>query len=142
MKIKFKRLKHDHRLDTPSYATKDSAGLDSPLAQDLQLLALGQRALAPTGLCFAIPRGYEGQIRPHSGFAVRYGLTIVNAPGTIDADYRGELHIPLINLGQEVLDLQRGKRIAQFVIALVVQVRLEELDETERGIQGFGSSGL
>ena len=108
-------------------------------------LGPGQRALVPTGLRIAIPAGHEGQVRARSGLALRQGLAVLNAPGTIDADYRGELRVILANLGQDPVTLHRGDRIAQLVIAPVVQARVvavEDLDSTERGQGGFGSTGL
>ena len=144
MKLEIKRLDHGRGLPLPHYATEDSAGVDLPLAEDLRLNP-GERALAPTGFSMAIPKGYEGQVRPRSGLSIKHGLTVINAPGTIDADYRGEVKVPLINLGQETLQLERGMRIAQLIIAPVVQVTFEEVEElesTERGACGFGSSGV
>ena len=144
MRILVQRLPHGQGLPLPSYATAGSAGLDLALAEDLAL-APGQRALAPTGLALAIPQGFEGQVRPRSGLAIKTGLSVLNAPGTIDSDYRGEVKVPLINLGQDPLALSRGDRIAQLVIAPVAQAELIErdtLDTTERGAGGFGSSGV
>ena len=144
MTLEIKRLDHGQGLSLPHYATEDSAGVDLPLAEDLNLKP-GERALAPTGFSMAIPKGYEGQVRPRSGLSIKHGLTVINAPGTIDADYRGEVKVPLINLGQETLHLERGMRIAQLIIAPIVQVTFEEVEElesTERGAGGFGSSGV
>ena len=144
MRIPVQRLPQGEGLALPAYATADSAGVDLALATPLKL-APGARALAATGLALAIPRGFEGQVRPRSGLAVTHGLTVLNAPGTIDADYRGEVKVPLVNLGQEPLTLERGMRIAQLVIAPVVQaafVEVATLDETPRGTGGFGSSGV
>ena len=144
MKVSLKRLPHGQGLNLPSYATPGSAGVDLPLAEDMRL-GPGQRGLAPTGFALAIPEGFEGQVRPRSGLAIKQGLTVINAPGTIDADYRGEVKVPLINLGQETLDLQRGMRIAQLIIAPVVQVQfdeVEDLDNSTRGTDGFGSTGV
>ncbi len=129
----------------PSYKTAGSAGLDLPAAVDEPItLEPGARAVVPTGLAIALPEGHEGQVRPRSGLAVKHGITVLNAPGTIDADYRGEVHVPLINLGDAPFVVERGMRIAQLVIAPVVQVSVETvdtLDETERGEGGFGSTG-
>ena len=144
MKLPVQILPHGQGLPLPTYATPDSAGVDLRLAEDMTL-APGARALAPTGLAMAIPRGFEGQVRPRSGLALKLGLTVVNTPGTIDADYRGEVKVPLINLGQEAIALHRGDRIAQLIIAPVVQVEFTEaasLETTERGAGGFGSTGV
>lgn len=127
----------------PSYQTEGAAGMDLRLAQSVTLEPM-QRTLASTGLRMAIPRGYEGQVRPRSGLALRHGLSMVNTPGTIDADYRGEIQLILINLGSEVVQLAKGERVAQLVIAPVAQATMVEvttLDTTERGEGGFGSTG-
>jgi dUTP pyrophosphatase len=125
--------------------TAGSAGLDLPAAvEDAILIPAGGRALVPTGFAIALPEGYEGQVRPRSGLAVQHGVTVLNAPGTIDADYRGEVKVPLINLGDAPFTVTRGMRIAQLVVAPVSAVRLvevAELDTTERGAGGFGSTG-
>ncbi len=132
-------------VDLPAYATPDSAGLDLQAALSAPLLlAPGDRRLIPTGLRLRLPRGYEGQVRPRSGLALRLGLTVLNAPGTIDADYRGEVKVLLINHGSEAVQLAPLMRIAQLVVAPVTQVQLqlvEELDETSRGEGGYGSTG-
>jgi dUTP pyrophosphatase len=129
----------------PVAKTAGSAGLDLAAAvDDAVLIPAGGRALIPTGFAIALPEGYEGQVRPRSGLAVQHGVTVLNAPGTIDADYRGEMKVPLINLGDAPFTVTRGMRIAQLVIAPVVAVRLVEvveLDTTERGAGGFGSTG-
>jgi dUTP pyrophosphatase len=134
------------RATIPAYATPDSAGLDLTAALDAPVsIAPGQRALVPTGLAFAIARGFEGQVRPRSGLALKQGLTVLNAPGTIDADYRGEVSVVLINHGVEPVRIAPGDRIAQLVIAPVLQATLTEvssLDETARGAGGFGSTGI
>jgi dUTP pyrophosphatase len=117
-----------------------AAATDGPL-----VLSPGARALVPTGLAFAIPAGYEGQVRPRSGLAAKHGVTVANAPGTIDWDYRGEVKVILINLGHEPFTIERGMRIAQLVIAPVTQaviVESDTLDETDRGAGGFGSTGI
>ena len=139
-------LPHGEGMDLPRYGTAASAGCDLRAAMSEPLcLEPGQRALIPTGIAIALPEGTEGQVRPRSGLAIRHGLTVLNAPGTIDADYRGEISVPMINLGQEAYTVQRGDRIAQLVIAVVTQlewVSVKELDEnTERGLGGFGSTG-
>ena len=130
-------------LPLPAYATEGSAGLD--LRADLTLtLSPGERALVPTGLALAIPPGYEAQVRPSSGLALREGITCLNSPGTIDSDYRGEVGVILVNLGQKPATLQRGDRIAQLVIAPVTQgvwLEVDGLDDTPRGTKGFGSTG-
>jgi dUTP pyrophosphatase len=129
----------------PVAKTAGSAGLDLAAAvEDAVLIPVGGRALIPTGFAIALPEGYEGQVRPRSGLAVQHGVTVLNAPGTIDADYRGEMKVPLINLGAAPFTVTRGMRIAQLVIAPVVAVRLVEvveLDTTGRGAGGFGSTG-
>jgi len=138
-------LPHGEGLPLPSYATEDSAGCDLRAAvTEALVLQPGDRAAVPTGLRIAIPRGHEGQVRPRSGLALRQGVTVANAPGTIDADYRGELKVLLVNLGREPVTVQRGERIAQLVVAPVIQVGLsvvEDLDDTARGQGGFGSTG-
>jgi dUTP pyrophosphatase len=141
------RLAHGHDLPLPSYQTALAAGADliAAVPADAPLtLAPGARALVPTGLAMALPAGTEAQVRPRSGLAVKHGLTVLNAPGTIDADYRGEVQVPLINLGSEPVTIARGMRIAQLVIAPVMQIPMREvrsLDETQRGAGGFGSTG-
>jgi dUTP pyrophosphatase len=129
----------------PAYATDGAAGLDLAAALDEPLvLARGARAAVPTGLAIALPPGHEGQVRPRSGLAARHGVTVVNAPGTIDEDYRGELRVLLINLGDADYTISNGDRIAQLVVAPVTRVSVEEspsLDATPRGTGGFGSTG-
>lgn len=141
--VQFARLRPDVAL--PRYATEDAAGLDLTAAIDAPIeLAPGARTLVPTGLRMALPRGYEGQVRPRSGLAIKFGLTLLNSPGTIDADYRGEVSVILVNFGQERVTISPGDRIAQLVIAPVVHVAIrvvETLDETNRGQGGFGSTG-
>jgi dUTP pyrophosphatase len=140
-----KRMEHSEGLPLPSYETTGSAGLDlrAAIDQDVTLKSL-ERTAIPTGLSIAIPQGYEGQVRPRSGLAFRHGLTVTNAPGTIDSDYRGEVKVLLINLGSEPITISRGMRCAQLVIAPITQVAIEEtseLDQTKRGSGGFGSTG-
>lgn len=129
----------------PAYQSADAAGLDLHAAVEAPLtLAPGARALVPTGIAMAIPRGFEGQVRPRSGLALRHGVTVLNSPGTIDADYRGEVKVLLVNLGQEPFVVQAGDRIAQLVIAKVERAELvvvSELDATDRGAGGYGSTG-
>ncbi len=130
-------------LPIPRYMTPGAAGLDL-LADEAASLAPGERRLVPTGLALEIPPGYEGQVRPRSGLAMRNGIGMVNAPGTVDSDYRGEVGVLLVNHGQERVDLARGDRIAQLVVAPVVRVTLVEVDElgaSDRGAGGFGSTG-
>ena len=137
-----KRLRPDATL--PAYMTEGAAGLDLAAALDAPLvLAPGARAMVPTGLALAIPSGYEGQVRPRSGLAARQGVTCLNTPGTIDSDYRGEVRVILINLGQEPVTIQHGDRIAQLVVAAVARLSVVEgeIDATERGSGGFGSTG-
>jgi dUTP diphosphatase len=145
--VKITRLAHGNDLPLPSYQSDHAAGLDliAAVPSDAPLnLAPGSRALVPTGIAIALPPGHEAQIRPRSGLAARHGLTVLNAPGTIDADYRGEIQVLLVNLGAEAAAITRGMRIAQLVIAPVSHARLTEvasLDETARGKGGFGSTG-
>jgi len=138
-------LPHGEGLDLPSYATAGSAGCDLRAAvADPLTLPPGGRALVPTGIAVAIPEGHEGQVRMRSGLAIRHGLTLLNGPGTIDSDYRGEIRVILANLGSEAVTLARGDRIAQLVIAPVSRARLErraELPATPRSDGGFGSTG-
>jgi dUTP pyrophosphatase len=145
--VRMMRLAHSEGLTLPDYQTAGAAGLDLFAAiPDTKPLTLrpGGRALVPTGIAIALPAGYEGQVRPRSGLATRHGLTILNAPGTIDADYRGEIQVVLANLGNEDVTITRGMRIAQLVIAPVARAQIVEvasLDETVRGSGGFGSTG-
>lgn len=140
-------LAHFAGLALPSYETPGSAGMDLRAAvpeDEPMTLGPGQRAMVPTGLSFAIPLGFEVQIRPRSGLAAKHGLTCLNTPGTIDSDYRGEIKVILINLGAEDFVITRGERIAQMVLAPVTQGawhQVESLDETVRGAGGFGSTG-
>lgn len=137
------RLAHGMDLPLPAYETEGAAGMDLRAAEAL-ILQPGARALVPAGFAIALPDGYEAQVRPRSGLAVRHGVTVLNAPGTIDCDYRGEIKVPLINLGDADFIIQRGDRIAQMVIAPVTRAAwlpVECLDDTPRGGGGFGSSG-
>ena len=144
--VRFVRLPHNVDLPLPSYETSGSAGMDLPAAiKETIVLQSLERTAIPTGLQIAISDGFEGQVRPRSGLAFRYGLTVTNAPGTIDSDYRGELKVLLVNLGSDPITIERGMRIAQLVIAPVVQASVSEvatLDETDRGAGGFGSTGV
>lgn len=142
--ISMKRLPHGAGLPLPSYATEHSAGLDVVSAEDVTL-APGQRLPVATGFAIAIPDGYEVQVRPRSGLALKHGVTLANAPGTIDADYRGELKILLVNLGSDAFEVKRGDRIAQLIPAKVqraIFAEVDELDDTIRGERGFGSTGV
>ena len=145
--IPITRLPHAEGLPLPAYETPGAAGMDLRAAvPEDQPIALrpGSRIMAPTGLAFAVPQGFEAQVRPRSGLAAKAGVTCLNTPGTIDSDYRGEVKVILINLGQEDFTIRRGDRIAQLVIAPVVQAQwaeVESLDETARGAGGFGSTG-
>ncbi|HZZ35782.1 MAG TPA: dUTP diphosphatase [Caulobacteraceae bacterium] len=145
--IAIARLPHGQGLPLPAYETKDAAGMDlrAAVAEDEPMvLKPGSRLAVPTGLTMAIPSGWEGQVRPRSGLALRSGVTCLNTPGTIDADYRGEVKVILINLGEEDVTIRRGDRIAQLLITPVVQAAWEEvaaLDATDRGEGGFGSTG-
>lgn len=145
-KVLFKKLPHATDLELPSYESSNAAGMDirAALTEPL-VLDPGKRALVPTGLQMALPDGYEAQIRPRSGLAYRNGITMLNTPGTIDADYRGELKVLAINHGEEGFTIRHGDRIAQMVIAPVQQMfveQVEKLPDTERGTGGFGSTGV
>lgn len=145
--ISIKRLHPDRDADIPlpRYMTSHAAGMDLCAAvEEVMVLDRGQIALIPTGFAMALPQGYEAQIRPRSGLAVKHGITVANSPGTIDSDYRGEVKVGLINLGSEPYAIKRGERIAQMVVQRVEQLPMrivEELDETERNGGGFGSTG-
>ncbi|WP_113446983.1 dUTP diphosphatase [Rhizobium cremeum] len=146
--LKLVRLPHGEDLPLPAYETAGAAGMDlrAAVADDQPItLAPGQRALVPTGFVMEIPEGFEAQIRPRSGLAFKNGITCLNTPGTIDSDYRGEVKVLLINLGDEPFEITRGMRIAQTIIAPVTQVRVQEATEastTNRGAGGFGSTGV
>ncbi|MDM8010361.1 MAG: dUTP diphosphatase [Parasphingorhabdus sp.] len=142
--ISVKRLAHAGDLLLPSYETSGSAGMDVRAAENM-VIAPGHRGLVGTGLAFAIPQGYEIQVRPRSGLALKKGIGIPNSPGTIDSDYRGELKIILLNHGEEDFIIERGDRIAQIVVAPVqrgILIEVADLDETQRGSGGFGSTGV
>ena len=141
--ILLKRLPHGEGLPSPAYATAGAAGMDVVAAEDVELPP-GARAAVATGFALAIPDGYEVQVRPRSGLALKHGVTCLNTPGTIDSDYRGEVKVILANLGAEPFAVRRGERIAQLVPALVARARVvdtAELDSTVRGAGGFGSTG-
>ncbi|MGX1790688.1 dUTP diphosphatase [Bosea sp. NPDC055332] len=145
--LRIRRLPHAHGLPLPAYETAGAAGLDlrAALPDGPLQLEPGARLLVPTGLVLELPEGTEGQVRPRSGLALRHGVTLLNTPGTIDADYRGEVKVILINHGQEVFTVEHGDRIAQLVVAAVLQagiVEVEELSDTTRGAGGFGSTGM
>jgi len=148
MKLNVKTLEHFEGLELPAYQTAGSAGLDLPAAvpaDEPVVIAPGEWKLIPTGICIALPEGYEAQIRPRSGLAAKKGISCVNTPGTVDADYRGELRVNLINHGKEPFVVQRGERIAQMVIGQFTQISwnpVDALDETARGQGGFGSTGV
>jgi dUTP pyrophosphatase len=149
MKVRIRRLPSARDLPLPSYASPGSAGFDLRAAVDGEVvLRPGERLLVPTGLALEIPPGWEGQVRPRSGLALRHGIGIVNAPGTIDSDYRGEVGVILVNLGEAPFGLKRGDRIAQLVISRVEPVEWEEIEdagtlgESARGDGGFGSTGI
>jgi dUTP pyrophosphatase len=145
--VRITRLPHGRDLPLPSYQSALAAGLDLVAAVPDNIpctIAPAARILIPTGIAIALPAGFEAQVRPRSGLAVRHGLTVLNAPGTVDADYRGEVQVALVNLGTEPVTVTRGMRIAQLVVAPVTRVDLQEvatLDETARGTGGFGSTG-
>lgn len=141
--VRFKREAGGEDIELPSYQTAGAAGMDVRAAEQL-ILEPGQTLLVATGFSMAVPMGYEAQLRPRSGLALKHGITLLNSPATIDADYRGEVKIILTNLGGEPFPIQRGDRIAQMVIARVEQVKIEtvtELDDTARGAGGFGHTG-
>ena len=145
--LAFRRLPHNPELPLPAYATAGAAGMDLcaavPHDKPVQL-APGARGLIPTGFAIALPTGFEAQVRPRSGLALKHGVTVLNTPGTIDSDYRGEIGVILLNTGDTPFSIARGDRIAQMVIAAVAQaqpVEVQELVETERGAGGFGSTG-
>lgn len=143
IEIELRRLPHGEGLPLPSYATEGAAGLDVVAAEDLTLVP-GQRHAVATGFAIAIPSGYEVQVRPRSGLALKHGITCLNTPGTIDEDYRGEVKVILANLGGEPFNVRRGERIAQLVPGPVFKAKFREvetLSETTRGIGGFGSTG-
>ncbi|VXD03049.1 dUTP diphosphatase [Sphingomonas sp. 8AM] len=143
IRIALRRLPHGAGLPLPAYATSGAAGMDVVAAEDMTL-APGARAAVATGFAIAIPEGFEVQVRPRSGLALKHGLTCLNTPGTIDADYRGEIKVILANLGAEPFEVRRGERIAQLVpaaVTLAAMVEVEALKETDRGSGGFGSTG-
>jgi len=142
-RVEIKRLPNNDDLPLPGYETAGAAGMDLRAAESLTLKP-GARHLVPTGLSIALPQGFEAQVRPRSGLAVKHGITVLNSPGTIDCDYRGEVKVPLINHGQDDFVIARGDRIAQMVIAPVTRIswsEVDKLDDTTRGSGGFGSSG-
>ena len=146
VEVRIRRLPHAEGLPLPDYATAGAAGADlrAAIEEDL-VIEPGERAAVPTGLVAEVPKGFEGQVRPRSGLALRHGLTVVNAPGTIDSDYRGELKVLLVNLGSGPATIARGERIAQLVIAPVTRavfVVSAELSSSDRGDGGFGSTGV
>lgn len=146
MKIQVKVTKLDSDLPLPSYATLNSSGMDllASINEDIKIEP-GKRILVPTGIAIALPIGYEGQIRPRSGLALKHGVTVLNSPGTIDSDYRGEICVILVNLSQETFIVSRATRIAQLVISSYTPISwniVEELPNTERGSDGFGSTGM
>jgi dUTP pyrophosphatase len=146
IEVRIRRLAHAEGLPLPTYATDGAAGADLRAAVELELiLGPGERTAVPTGLVVEIPAGYEGQVRPRSGLAIRSGLTVVNAPGTIDSDYRGELKVLMVNLGSEAVSIEHGDRIAQLLVAPVTRavfVESDELSASDRGDGGFGSTGV
>jgi len=146
VEIAVRRLPHAADLDLPTYATPESAGMDLLAAVEAEIvLQPGERRLVPSGLAIALPAGYEAQVRPRSGLALKHGVTVLNAPGTVDADYRGEVGVVLVNLGQEPFVVTRGSRIAQLVVAAVgraVWQPAKALEQSLRGAGGFGSTGL
>ena len=143
IRIAITRLPHGEGLPLPSYATGGAAGLDIVAAEEVTI-APGERHAVATGFAIAIPAGYEGQVRPRSGLALKHGITCLNTPGTIDSDYRGEIKVILVNLGTEPFEVKRGMRIAQLVPAPVLRAdfaEVDSLDPTHRGTGGFGSTG-
>lgn len=144
--VAVRRLPHGEGMALPSYATPESAGMDLMAAvSEPVTLAPGERRLVPTGLAIQLPAGYEAQVRPRSGLALKQGVTVLNSPGTVDADYRGEVGVILVNLGQAPFVIQRGDRIAQMIVAPVVQAawaEVADLESSKRGAGGFGSTGV
>ena len=147
IQVRMMRLPHAADLPLPTYQSEHAAGLDLVAAVPADapvIIAPGERATIPTGVAIALPPGSEGQIRPRSGLALRHGITVLNSPGTVDADYRGELHVILVNFGDDSFTIERGARIAQLVLAATLQAVICEvanLDQTPRGAGGFGSTG-
>jgi dUTP diphosphatase len=147
IEVRVKRLPHAADLPLPAYQSALAAGLDLMAAVPADapvVIAPGGRAMIPTGIAIALPPGSEGQVRPRSGLAARHGVTVLNSPGTVDADYRGEINVILVNLGAEPFTVARGTRIAQLIIASIMQATIcdsANLDETTRGVGGFGSTG-
>lgn len=148
IELRVQRLPHSDGLPLPHYQSALAAGLDlvAAVAPNAPvIIAPGERALIPTGIAIALPPGFEAQVRPRSGLALNHGITVLNAPGTIDADYRGEVQVLLVNLGNESFTVERGARIAQLVVAATVQAEIcvvASLSETTRGVRGFGSTGI
>lgn len=146
LKISWLHPQKSSDLNLPQYQSKLAAGMDVEVAiESAYKLLPGEIYLFPTGFCLAIPDGFEIQVRPRSGLAVKHGITVINSPGTIDSDYRGEVRVALINHGKEAFTIHRGDRIAQMIMAPVVQAHLDlvsELDNTERGLGGFGHTGI
>ncbi|MFQ5355684.1 MAG: dUTP diphosphatase [Mariprofundaceae bacterium] len=144
--VRIQRLIHAEGLEMPHYASDQAAGMDLRAAvEDTIMIEAGEQALIPTGFAIALPAGFEAQIRPRSGLALKHGITVLNSPGTIDADYRGEICVILINHGANPFPIERGERIAQMIIAPVSHITWHEadsLEKTERGSGGFGSSGI
>jgi dUTP pyrophosphatase len=147
IKIEVQQLPHAEGLPLPAYHSSQAAGLDLVAAVPEQMpliLAAGQHTMVPTGLVIALPEGFEAQVRPRSGLAARHGVTVLNSPGTVDADYRGEINVLLVNLGDAPFTIRRGERIAQMIVAPVTRVELaraDSLSATTRGSGGFGSTG-
>jgi dUTP pyrophosphatase len=147
IQVRMMRLPHAADLPLPTYQSEHAAGLDLVAAVPADapvIIAPGERATIPTGIAISLPPGSEGQIRPRSGLALRHGITVLNSPGTVDADYRGELHVILVNFGHDSFTIERGARIAQLVLAATLQAVICEvanLDQTTRGAGGFGSTG-
>lgn len=146
IRISVQQLSHGANLPLPAYATEHAAGMDLLAAiEATQILPAGGRVLVPTGLAIALPEGFEAQVRPRSGLAAKFGVTVLNSPGTIDADYRGEVKVILVNLGADPFEIEPGMRIAQMVVAPVVRGMwnlVDALEETTRGLGGFGSTGV
>ena len=145
VQVEITRLSHADELPLPVYQTEGSAGMDLAAAIDgVWLLEPLERRAVPTGLAIALPNGFEAQVRPRSGLAIKRGLTVVNAPGTIDSDYRGEIKVLMVNLSQQTVEIHRGQRIAQLVIAPICRgqwIEVDNLSTTERGAGGFGHTG-
>ncbi len=146
IELKVKKVRQDTNIEMPRYMSEGASGLDLFITIDKDIILKPlERALVPTGISVSIPPGFEAQIRPRSGLAIKHGITLLNSPGTIDSDYRGEINLVVINLGNESFTLKNGMRLAQMVISKYVKIKttlVEDIDNTKRGIGGFGHTGI